>query len=280
MSPTRIRTVCRNTWLGASLVLVALPAIAQNPAVVVGKTSSVFDLPPGVGGAVTYTVRIVNDNFNTNFGQGGPLFGIESLQVDSLIDDVAGDLNGQGNCVLPQTIPIFSFYECTYDDLSVVGPADTSEISTVTASGFFVGHGPSATLNSDSTFVNFSSGFQSTFFGVTHQTVVEGDSGQIDLEFLSERFPGVSAVSLQIVPFDGTATNGLDYSFPAGPSYFQYSTCALPPLPCDQTTFTIPILGDTLVEGDETFFLIATLVGDGDQRGETAYSFVTIIDND
>jgi hypothetical protein len=72
------------------------------------------------GGTITFTVRV--DNTGT----------AESVNLTSLVDDIHGDLNGQGDCSLSQTIAVAGFYECSFD-ASVTGVAGDSETDTVTA---------------------------------------------------------------------------------------------------------------------------------------------------
>jgi uncharacterized repeat protein (TIGR01451 family) len=74
------------------------------------------------GGPVTFTVNIDNDS------------AVDSVTIDSLIDDIHGDLNGQGTCSVPQTIPAGGSYTCSFT-ATVSGNAGDSETDTATASG-------------------------------------------------------------------------------------------------------------------------------------------------
>jgi len=60
---------------------------------------------------------------------------VDSVTINSLIDDIHGDLNGQGNCSVPQTIQAGGEYSCSFS-VYVKGPGDTSETDKVTASGY------------------------------------------------------------------------------------------------------------------------------------------------
>jgi uncharacterized repeat protein (TIGR01451 family) len=71
------------------------------------------------GGAVTFAVTIENN-------------ASEPLTLTTLNDDVHGDLDGQGTCVLPQTIPVGSSYACSFT-AQVTGNAGDSETDTITA---------------------------------------------------------------------------------------------------------------------------------------------------
>jgi len=74
------------------------------------------------GGEVEFTVRVDNTS------------AVDSVTIDSLTDTVYGDLNGQGDCAVPQTIPAGGYYECSFS-ATVSGEAGDSETDVVTASG-------------------------------------------------------------------------------------------------------------------------------------------------
>ncbi|MGE5543534.1 MAG: Calx-beta domain-containing protein, partial [Bacillota bacterium] len=80
-----------------------------------------------------------------------------------------------------------------------------------------------------------------------------------------------SAASADYYTSDGTATSGSDYSTVAGTVYFAAGQT--------QATFSIPIIDDTVYEGDETVNL--TLSGfSGASAGTPHNAVLTIIDND
>lgn len=86
----------------------------------ISVTKSVF--PTGLaepGDDALFTVRVTNES-------------LESVGLIALNDDIHGDLNGQGNCSVPQTISGSDFYECSYTVL-VTGNAGDTEVSTLTA---------------------------------------------------------------------------------------------------------------------------------------------------
>ncbi|KPK95110.1 MAG: hypothetical protein AMJ88_02085 [Anaerolineae bacterium SM23_ 63] len=89
--------------------------------ILVTKTANPTSLP-APGGTVNFTVRI--DNISA----------VDTVTISSLIDDIHGDLNGQGNCTVPQVIAVGGFYECTFS-ASVTGVAGDTETDTATASG-------------------------------------------------------------------------------------------------------------------------------------------------
>ena len=78
------------------------------------------------GGNATYTVTIDNTS------------SVDAVTIDSLMDDVFGDLNGQGNCSVPQELAPGGApggqYSCTFSADIEGGPA-TPHVNTVTAEG-------------------------------------------------------------------------------------------------------------------------------------------------
>lgn len=95
--------------------------VPRGIALVVTKTANP-ESRPEPGGDFEFTVRL--DNTST----------VVSLDITSLVDDIHGDLNGQGTCVVPQTIPQGSFYQCSFSTTFNGNPGDT-ETDTVTAEG-------------------------------------------------------------------------------------------------------------------------------------------------
>lgn len=72
------------------------------------------------GGPVTFTVRVSNTS------------PVEPITLTALLDDVHGDVNGQGDCSLPQTIVAGGFYECRFS-VTVSGMIGEVETDTITA---------------------------------------------------------------------------------------------------------------------------------------------------
>jgi uncharacterized repeat protein (TIGR01451 family)/fimbrial isopeptide formation D2 family protein len=70
------------------------------PTIAVTKTANPVTLPEP-GGAVTFAVRVDNTS-------------AETITLTSLNDDVYGNLDGQGTCVVTQTIPVGSSYSCVF----------------------------------------------------------------------------------------------------------------------------------------------------------------------
>ncbi len=88
------------------------------PAVDVIKTTNPISVPEP-GGTVSFIVRTVN-------------LGPEPVTLNSLMDDVHGDLDGQGNCFLPHLIQLGGYFECAFP-ATVTGNGGESETDTVTA---------------------------------------------------------------------------------------------------------------------------------------------------
>ncbi|MCG8454849.1 MAG: GEVED domain-containing protein, partial [Holophagales bacterium] len=89
------------------------------PTILVTKTASPTSIPEP-GGSVTFTVRVENTS------------GSEPVTLTSLVDDIHGDLNGQGTCSMPRTIAAGGVYQCQLT-ATVSGNAGSSEVGTVTA---------------------------------------------------------------------------------------------------------------------------------------------------
>lgn len=74
------------------------------------------------GGAVTFTVEVTNNS-------------VEPVWLTSLVDDIHGDLDGQGTCATGGMIAVGATYTCEFT-ASVAGEAGDSETDTVTAIAF------------------------------------------------------------------------------------------------------------------------------------------------
>ena len=66
------------------------------------KTANPTSLPEP-GGPVIFTVRVNNTS------------AVDSDHPDTWWTAIHGNLNGQGTCSVPQTIPAGSFYQCTFN---------------------------------------------------------------------------------------------------------------------------------------------------------------------
>src|SRR3954454_4001991 len=95
--------------------------------------------------------------------------------------------------------------------------------------------------------------------------VVEGNSGSTSVEASIEIAPSLVPVTVSFHTSDGTATAGRDYSSRSGSVTFLLGET--------EKSVRITVLGDTLYEGDETFFL------DTSAGGEEGHK-ITITDDD
>jgi hypothetical protein len=77
---------------------------------------------PEPGGTFTFTVVVNN------------LSQVDTVTINSLVDSIHGNLNGQGTCSVPQTIPHGGSYACSFT-AAVTGPPLTSQTDVVLASG-------------------------------------------------------------------------------------------------------------------------------------------------
>ncbi len=92
-----------------------------QPAIAVAKRATPSSVPEP-GGPVSFTVQASNPS-------------IEPVILESLVDDIHGDLDGQGTCQLPQTLTAGGgTYTCSFTAV-VSGDVGDSETDTVTATG-------------------------------------------------------------------------------------------------------------------------------------------------
>jgi citrate lyase gamma subunit len=89
---------------------------------------------PKPGGEVAYTVTVFNE-------------GERDVLIDSLTDDKFGNLNGQGDCSVPQTIAVGGSYACTFTATVTLDEETCTHINTVTAGGPDVSESGSATVS-------------------------------------------------------------------------------------------------------------------------------------
>ncbi|WP_437870099.1 DUF7507 domain-containing protein [Sorangium sp. So ce363] len=87
------------------------------------QKSAAPDQVPESGADVTFTVSVTNQSAST-----------DPVTIDSLMDDTYGDLDGQGDCEVPQIILPGATYTCSFTRF-VSGSPGTSETDTVTATG-------------------------------------------------------------------------------------------------------------------------------------------------
>lgn len=102
----------------SNIAVVKITIVDVMPSILVKKTSnpSVVVEP---GSDVVFTVEIHNT-------------GVEPVLLVSLVDDIFGDLNGKGSCVIPQIIPVDGCYICNFTEM-VSGEAGDAHWNNVTA---------------------------------------------------------------------------------------------------------------------------------------------------
>jgi hypothetical protein len=106
---------------------------------------------------------------------------------------------------------------------------------------------------------------------VTDTHVTEGDGGSVAAQFtVSLSVPSSNAVSVDYATADGTATAPADYSATSGTITFAPGRT--------EETIDVPVIGDALIETDETFTL--TLTNPGNATLGTATATGTIADDD
>ncbi len=92
----------------------------EIPAIDVTKTASPTSVPE-TGGDVTYTITVENT-------------GETDITLESIVDDVFGDLNGVGTCAVPQELLEGATYTCEFTQF-VTGNAGVDHVNVVTVAG-------------------------------------------------------------------------------------------------------------------------------------------------
>jgi uncharacterized repeat protein (TIGR01451 family) len=172
------------------------------PAITVDKSADPTQvLAPGED--VTFTVVIENDSVST-----------DPVTIDSLFDDIHGDLNGQGDCVTPTTIEPGTSYTCSFTVL-----VDGDETDVVTASGTDddgtpVSGSDDATVDMINPVINIVKDWNLLVDADNTETVTEGDTieytfvvtngGDVSLPdvTVTDTLPGLSEIT-----FDGGDTD-------------------------------------------------------------------------
>ena len=109
--------------------------------IILSKTADPANLPEP-GGPVTFTVVVAN------------VSQVDQVTIQSLVDDVYGDLNGKGDCHVPQVLNAGESYTCQFT-ADITGDVGDKQTDTVTASGVDDdGHELSATDEAEVTIVN------------------------------------------------------------------------------------------------------------------------------
>jgi hypothetical protein len=233
--------------------------VESPPVITLRKTASPPALP-APGGPVTFTVSLFNASDTT-----------DPVTIDSLVDDVHGNLAGQGSCVLPQTIPAGESYDCAFV-AQVSGPAGSVEIDTVTAQGS--DDEGVAVEASDTASVSITGGAPPAQPAValtkqaapdrlfepggpvSYRLVVE-NTGNVTLEvtgLLDDRYPGGA--------LDGAGSCSTPFQLPAGASY--------------ECEFSLPVAGDP---GDSVVNTATVVATAGSQVLSQEASATVVIDD-
>ncbi|WOJ94682.1 hypothetical protein R0135_05820 [Congregibacter variabilis] len=118
----------------------SLPIVVEPPPTIEVAKRAFPETLQEPGGDVAFFVSVANTSVDT-----------DPLQLTSLVDDVHGDLNGQGNCSVPQSIRPGTSYACRFV-ATVSGSAGESETDVVTAVAID-NEGESVTANDTATVI-------------------------------------------------------------------------------------------------------------------------------
>lgn len=86
----------------ADVARATVTVIDVKPSVIVAKAASPSTLPEP-GGTATFTVTVTN-----------PVSAVEPIKLTGLVDSVFGNLNGDGDCDVPQDLAPGATYTCTF----------------------------------------------------------------------------------------------------------------------------------------------------------------------
>lgn len=106
---------------------------------------------------------------------------------------------------------------------------------------------------------------------VTNASVIEGNAGTTNLVFtVTSSIPASSAIAVSYTTADGTALAGQDYTGTSGTLNIAIGASS--------GTISVAVLGDTVVEADETFTLVLTVPANATIAGGTITG--TILNDD
>lgn len=233
--------------------------VESPPAITLSKSASPTSLA-APGGPVTFRVSVYNASDPT-----------DPVTLDRLVDDIHGNLDGQGSCALPATIAPGENYECAFVT-AVSGSEGTTEVDTVTASGRDNEGEPVAASDTASVTLTSSSPPARSALalskvasprqlaepgGTVSYAIILENTGNVSLDvsaLLDDRYPGGS--------LDGAGSCSVPFALPAGASY--------------RCNFALPVNGtpgDTIVNT-----ATARASADGTAISAQASATVTIVD--
>ncbi len=106
---------------GTATAAVSVTVVDAPSSIAVSKVADPASLPEP-GSAVSFTVRVVNTS------------AVDDVTLVALTDSIHGDLNGRGDCSIPQTVFPGGAYECSFA-ADVSGNAGEGQVSVVTVEG-------------------------------------------------------------------------------------------------------------------------------------------------
>ena len=241
-----------NTAEGSDDATVTITDVPSS--ISVTKTASPTEVAEP-GGDVAFTVVVENTS------------AVDSVTIDSLMDDIHGDLDGQGDCSVPQTIPAGASYTCSFT-VQVTGNAGDTETDVVTATG--TDDDGNAVSDSDDATVTITDVPSSISVTKTASpTEVAEPGGDVAFTVVVENTSAVDSVTIDSLmddihgDLDGQGDCSVPQTIPAGASY----TCS----------FTVQVTGNA---GD-TETDVVTAEGtddDGDAVSDSDDATVTITD--
>ena len=207
---------------------------------------------PEIGGPATFTLRLDNP-------------GTQDAVITSLVDDLAGALNGLGTCAIPQIIASGASYQCDYT-LSLSGPVDATETHTVSANGASLGFALTA---QDGATVTFFDSIAPGLLG--HASAPEGPFVDCDtLQATPTSLWVTFSEQLEIGP--SGADDPTSYSLMAAGPDLDFSTVGCGPAIGDDQS--IP-LGVTYVPGADRFDPSTTQLTPADRLADGLYRLFT-----
>jgi hypothetical protein len=213
----------------------------DGPSIEVVKTASPSTLDEP-GGSVTFDVTVENT-------------GSGDVTLTSLVDDIHGDLNGQGDCGIGGTIPAGSSYACSFT-VEVTGNAGDSETDTVTAT-VEDGEGQTAQASDSATVTIEGTPPTITVDKTASPTVLEAPGGVVTFSVSIENTgqEDLTLISLVDDPhgdLDGRGTCSVPQALPVGGAYSCW--------------FTVELFGE--VGDSETDTITAVAEDDDGEQGE------------
>ena len=216
----------------------AVVVVDVLPDISVDKTTDPTSVPE-TGDDVTFTFVVTNNS-------------TEPFILNSLVDDILGDLDGQGTCEVPQTIAAGESYTCTVTKF-LESDTQTAHTNTVTAAGVDEQDNPdSATDDATVTFTDVAPLIRVT--KTASPTSVPETGGNVTFTFVVAN-SGVEPVTLTTLVDDtfgdlngkgDCVTGGL---IPVGGSY----SCSITEfLSSDNQTAHINVVTATAVDNDNT----------------------------